>query len=83
MLFLFQTSSEYYYATRCLLRYAYNSGPNSTQEKPKLKTKRFKWPKGLNVSSLPSEVDWRTMGAVTSVKDQVSFTNIYIYHIES
>ena len=37
-----------------------------------LNMKLFEWPKGLNLSSLPGEVDWRTMGAVGDVKDQVS-----------
>ena len=35
--------------------------------------KMFEWPKGLNESYLPTEVDWRTMGAVSDVKDQVNF----------
>ena len=38
-----------------------------------LNMKLFEWPKGLSPSSLPSEVDWRTMGAVGDVKDQVKY----------
>lgn len=52
--------------------YDYNTSPNSSGHSTgKLDLKRFQWPHGLNLSSLPSEVDWRTMGAVTGVKDQV------------
>lgn len=37
--------------------------------------KVFKMPEGIN-STLPYEVDWRTMGAVGDIKDQVSEANI-------
>lgn len=75
-----QSSSEYYYTTRCLYPYAYSTDShmetNMTDDESeevwkKLNVKTFKWPKGLNSSNLPSDVDWRTMGAVSQVKDQV------------
>ena len=74
----FQSTSEYYYNTRCLYPSSYNLEPSTSNgsESTKsfadnLKMKVFEWPRGLNVSYLPTDVDWRTMGAVSDVKDQV------------
>ena len=59
-------------STKCLLESSYSSKQeNFTINGQKLKVKNFKWPNGLNTDSLPSEVDLRTEGAVTDVKDQV------------
>lgn len=79
------SSSEYYYSTRCLLNYNYSPKPDNvtvdghTVKRPTVKT--FQWPKGLNTTSLPSEVDWRTMGAVAAVKDQGRCRSCYAFSV--
>ena len=73
-----QTSNEYFYYTRCLLKYSSSHCLNSTRgshdnsSAPRVKMRTFQVPDGFNSSTLPTEVDWRTMGAVSSVKDQVT-----------
>ena len=83
-----QSTSDYYYNSRCLYSsYSSQSSSNTTHSDEDLfpsdiTVKPFEWPKGLNLSYLPTEVDWRTMGAVSDVKDQVGLTGFeYVFSI--
>lgn len=61
-----QTSEEFAHATKCVdyTRNAVKRFNMTIFDASKLNT---------SINSLPTEVDWRTMGVVSSVKDSVSY----------